>query len=85
NLTQELFMEKMAETASIPDFTISFSNNMPWFSHYEMRFNEDDLWKKISGNTMKLLLRNGKNSIEVRSINQAGIAGPITFMKVRYQ
>lgn len=85
NLTQELFMERMAETASIPDFTISFSNNMPWFSHYEMRFNEDDSWKKISGNTMKLLLRNGKNSIEVRSINQAGIAGPITFMKVRYQ
>jgi hypothetical protein len=85
NLTQELFMERMAETASIPDFTISFSNNMPWFSHYEMRFNEDDSWKKISGNTMKLLLRNGKNTIEVRSINQAGIAGPITFMKVRYQ
>jgi len=50
-----------------------------------MRFNEDDSWKKISGNTMKLLLRNGKNTIEVRSINQAGIAGPITFMKVRYQ
>jgi len=85
NVTQESFMERMAETASIPDFTITCSNNMPWFSHYEMRFNDDDGWKKISGNTFKLRLRDGKNSIEIRSINQAGIAGPITFMKVRYQ
>jgi len=85
NLTQELFLERMAETASIPDFTLTFSNNMPWFSYYEMRFNEDNSWKKVSGNTMKLILKEGKNSIEVRSVNQAGIAGPITFMKIRYQ
>jgi hypothetical protein len=58
---------------------------MPWFSYYEMRFNEDNSWKKVSGNTMKLILKEGKNSIEVRSVNQAGIAGPITFMNIRYQ
>lgn len=84
-LTQNAFMERMAETASIPDFTLTFSNNMPWFSYYEMRFNEDNTWKKVSGNTLKLILRDGKNSIEVRSVNQAGIPGPITFMEIRYQ
>ena len=50
-----------------------------------MRFNEDDSWKKVSGNIMKLILKEGKNSIEARAVNQAGIAGPITFMKIRYQ
>ena len=84
-LTQSAFMEKMAETASIPDFTLTFSNNMPWFSHYEMKFNEESTWKKVSANSMKLILREGKNSIEVRSVNQAGISGPITFMNIRYQ
>jgi hypothetical protein len=84
-LTQDLFLQRMAETASVPDFTLTFSNNMPWFSYYEMRFNEDNSWKKVSGNTMKLILKEGKNSIEVRSVNQAGIAGPITFMNIRYQ
>jgi hypothetical protein len=84
-LTQSAFMERMAETASIPDFTLNFSNNMPWFSYYEMRFNEENVWKKVSANSMKLILREGKNSIEVRAVNQAGIPGPITFMKIRYQ
>lgn len=84
-LTQDLFLERMAESASVPDFTLTFSNNMPWFFYYEMRYNEDNSWKKVSGNTMKLILKEGKNSIEARAVNQAGIAGPITFMKIRYQ
>ena len=84
-LTQSAFMERMAEMASIPDFTLTFSNNMPWFSHYEMRFNDDNAWKKVNANSMRLILRDGKNSIEVRSVNQAGIPGPITSMKIRYQ
>jgi hypothetical protein len=84
-LTQELFMENMAKNASIPDYTVTFSNNMPWFSHYEMKFNAENAWKKVPGNTMKLLLQEGKNTIEVRSVNLAGIPGPITFMHIRYQ
>jgi hypothetical protein len=84
-LTQESFIQKMAETASVPDFTVTCSNNMPWFGYYEMRLNDNTEWKKISGNSFKLILREGKNTIEIRSVNQAGIPGPITFMKIRYQ
>ncbi|MFM8280100.1 MAG: transglutaminase domain-containing protein [Bacteroidota bacterium] len=83
--SQEDFHEQMSNHLAIPDFTVYLTNNSPWFSHYEMKLNSEDSWKKITGSSLQVLLRDGKNMIQLRSVNQTGRTGVITTMHIRYQ
>ena len=83
--SQEDFSEKMSEHVAIPDFTVYLSNNMPWFSHYEIQINQTDMWERLNGHEFQLRLREGKNEISVRSVNQAGVIGVTTRLVLRYQ
>jgi len=83
--SQEEFKKLMSDQQAIPDFTIHLTNNAPWFSHYEININGEQTWNKVTGHTFQLKLRDGKNMISVRSVNQAGRTGVITSMHMRYQ
>jgi hypothetical protein len=80
------YLSKMSEFASVPDFTLSFATNTPWFSHYEVKHDEKSDWKTIqSTNNYQWKLHDGMNEIYVRSVNQSGIYGVITKMQIQYQ
>lgn len=83
--SQEDFLRRMSENQAIPDFTVHLSNNTPWFLNYEVNINGEQAWNKVTGHSMQLKLREGKNTISVRSVNQAGRTGVITTMHIRYQ
>lgn len=83
--TQEAFKRAMSEQQAIPDFTVHLTNNAPWFSHYEININGEQTWNKVTGHSFQVKLRDGKNTISVRSVNQAGRTGVITSMHFRYQ
>lgn len=83
--TQEAFKRAMLEQQAIPDFTVHLTNNAPWFSHYEISINGEQTWNKVTGHSFQVKLRDGKNAISVRSVNQAGRTGVITSMHFRYQ
>lgn len=79
------YLSKMSEFASVPDFTLSFATNTPWFSHYEIKHDEKSDWKTIqSSNNYQWKLHDGMNEIYVRSVNQSGIFGVITKMQIQY-
>jgi hypothetical protein len=80
------YLSKMSEFASVPDFTLSFTTNTPWFSHYEVKHDEKSDWKTIQSiNNYQWKLHDGMNEIHVRSVNQSGIYGVITKMQIQYQ
>jgi len=80
------YLSKMSEFASVPNFTLSFTTNTPWFSHYEVKHDEKSDWKTIQSiNNYQWKLHDGMNEIHVRSVNQSGIYGVITKMQIQYQ
>jgi hypothetical protein len=80
------YFSKMSEFASVPDFTLSFATNTPWFSYYEVKHDEKSDWRTIqSSNNYQWKLNDGMNEIQIRSVNQSGIYGVITKMQIQYQ
>jgi len=54
-------------------------------SHYEYRFNEGKKWLKVKKDSIKWRALGKINTLSVRGINRLGRAGPITFIKLRYE
>jgi hypothetical protein len=81
--TEQEYLRKMPLFAARPDYTLTLQHGMPWFSHYELRL-DGGAWKRLPGDTAPLKLHPGLNTLEVRAVNRAGAAGPVSRMKVRY-
>jgi hypothetical protein len=81
--TAEDYIQHMSKFAARPDFQLTFRNTEPWFSHYEVSI-DDGTWKRIKGSSFRWSLRDGENTIRVRSVNAAGVAGPETFARIKY-
>ncbi|WNG38883.1 transglutaminase domain-containing protein [Archangium violaceum] len=81
--TEEEFLRKRSLFAARPDYTLTLQHGMPWFDHYELRVDGKE-WQRLPGDTVPTKLHEGLNTLEVRAVNQAGVAGPINRMKIRY-
>jgi hypothetical protein len=68
-----------------PEFTLKFRNNMPWFSHYELRLGKDGEWIRLDTNIARVLFQDGMNYIRVRGVNEAGVAGSEVSMTIVYK
>jgi len=65
-----------------PSMTVELENNMPNFMAYQVRIDERG-WRRRPSQ-FRWRLRQGTNSIEARSVNQFGIRGPSSKIRVRY-
>lgn len=83
--TLEDYTENMGYYAAIPDYSLRFNTSTPWFTHYEIKHEGSNSWLKFTGNEYNWKLHEGVNEIFVRSVNQAGVPGIITYMKIRYE
>ena len=81
--TNKEYMESMPSFAAKPNYKLEFKNNMPWFDYYEVKI-DAKLWKKIKGHLFDWTLKKGKNMIEVRGVNKAGLSGITTKIKFAY-
>lgn len=84
NITSnEDYLSKMPMFAAKPNYTLTLSHSMPWFRNFEVKLNQEN-WQVIKGNTVKWTLNDGLNTLQVRSVNQAGVAGPATYIQMYY-
>ena len=60
---------------------VVLSHNMPRFDCYEVRINGNGGWQKYYGDFLWELTP-GKNSIEVRAVNQYGIPGSSSSLSI---
>lgn len=67
------------------DFNITIKSKSKLKETYQYREGNSGSWKDISGNSLDWSARNKMNRIEVRSINEFGRAGPLTFIDIKYQ
>ncbi len=81
--TEEQYFSKMHLFAAKPEFNLKFMNNAFCHSHYLVRIDNGN-WQRNDSSKMKWTLNDGRNKIEVRSVNQRGLAGPITFSEISY-
>jgi len=72
----------MSRFAAKPHFNLSFSHNMPWFSHFEIK--TDDQWKALNDSKFKWILKEGNNLLLVRPVNRYGIHGEQSKIDVDY-
>ena len=79
----EQFNNDMYLFAAKPNFELSFINNMPWFSKYEVYLNGEEVQAKDSRYFVSL--GEGVSEIKVVAINIAGVKGIPTVIKVSYQ
>ncbi|MBI3259940.1 MAG: hypothetical protein HYZ54_10765 [Ignavibacteriae bacterium] len=79
------YMKNMHLFAAKPDFTLNLQNNMPWFDHYEYKFDEGE-WTTLYKDEIEWKILDGNvKTLYARSINKAGIAGYPTKIKVAYK
>lgn len=81
--TAEAFNENMPLFAAQPHLILSFDNNMPWFKNYEVKLNNQPV--KEQEGKYAIQLKEGMNTIEVVAVNQNGIVGVPTVVKVKYE
>lgn len=82
--TMQDYVDNMPYFAAKPMYSLKFKNSMPLFKHYEVKIGDEGSWKAVKGNTYDWKLHDGINTIYVRSVNQAGIAGPPVYAKINY-
>ncbi|WP_461634078.1 transglutaminase domain-containing protein [Labilibaculum euxinus] len=81
--TVEDFNDNMAIFAAKPNFILSFDNNMPWFKNYIVKLNNsviEEQNKKYCVN-----LKKGMNTLTILAVNQNGIEGVPTVIKLKYE
>ncbi len=78
------YVEKMPFFAAKPTYSLRFQNNMWWFKYYEVKTDPEGSWKKVNGDKYDWSLTEGINTIQVRSVNQEGIPGSVTTVKILY-
>ncbi len=83
--SQEDYIKNMASFAVKPDFEITIKSKSKLKETYQYREGNSGGWQDISGNTFDWSARNKLNRLEVRSINEFGRAGPLTFIDIKYQ
>lgn len=82
--TMQDYKDNMYKFAAKPEFTLLFQNNMPWFDHYEFQI-ENGSWIPLHNDLVNWMARDGINTIHARSINFAGIPGPTTTIRIKYE
>ncbi|CAN5545707.1 hypothetical protein BH10BAC6_BH10BAC6_14680 [soil metagenome] len=81
--TKEDYVRAMPLFAAVPKFKIGLENTMPWFDHYEVSI-DGKQWTNTKGAELHWTLHEGRNSIQVRSVNSRQMAGLITTMHITY-
>ena len=79
------YIKKMASFAARPDFNITVKSKSKTKEIYEFRESNSGAWKEISGNSFEWNAQKKMSRLEVRSVNEFGRAGPLTFLEIRYQ
>ncbi|MTI66489.1 MAG: transglutaminase domain-containing protein [Firmicutes bacterium] len=81
--TNDDYKEHMGHFAAEPNYTLTFQNNMKWFSHYEININSNG-WVEIESDKYDWNLHNGINTLAVRGVNAAGKEGIPCSIKINY-
>jgi len=79
----EDFNENMAMFAAKPNFILSFDNNMPWFKNYIVKLNNNVIGEQ--NEKYYVDLKEGVNTVTVVAVNQNGIEGVPTAIKLKYE
>ncbi|MGZ6461058.1 MAG: transglutaminase domain-containing protein [Bdellovibrio sp.] len=79
------YLEKMALFAAKPDFNVTIKSQSKIKETYQFRESNMSAWKDVAGNSFEWITRNKTNRLEVRSVNEFGRPGPLTFLEVNYQ
>ena len=79
------YIARMSEFAAVPDFNVTFFYNSPWHALYEYRESPDEPWRALMGSELRWKLEPGENYLEARSVNESGLPGPSTFVKIAYR
>lgn len=79
------YIKNMGSFAAKPDFNITIKSKSKMKESYQYREGNSGAWKDISGNSFDWSARNKTNRIEVRSLNEFGRTGPLTFLEIKYQ
>lgn len=79
------YIKNMASFAVKPDFNITIKSKSKIKETYQYREGNSGVWKDISGSSFEWSARNKMNRLEVRSVNEFGRAGPLTFLEIKYQ
>lgn len=83
--TEADYKSKMAYFAAKPEFTVNIKSNSKIKETYLYRLNRKDDWKEVATTSFAWDAFDTKNILEVRSKNELGRLGPITFMEVSYE
>ncbi|MBY5920782.1 transglutaminase-like domain-containing protein [Ferrimonas balearica] len=81
--TNEQYLEHQWRFAAKGEISMQFYTAMDRFSHFQIRQNREE-WVDIEGESFVWPLNKGENRFEVRSISETIVAGPITFVDIRY-
>jgi hypothetical protein len=79
------YIKNMGLFAAKPDFNITIKSKSKMKESYQYREGNSGVWKDISGNSFDWSARNKTNRLEVRSVNEFGRTGPLTFLETKYQ
>lgn len=60
---------------------LNMSHNMPNMKNYEVRFDSENKWTEY-GKNIQWELHSGENNVEVRAVNDYGIPGVVSSMKI---
>jgi len=82
--TMQDYTNNMYKFAAKPDFTLLFQNSMPWFNHYEFKM-EDGPWIPLDNDLVNWVAKEGINTVRARAVNFAGIPGPTTMIRIKYE
>jgi hypothetical protein len=77
------YIKNMHLFAAKPDFTLNLQNNMPWFDHYEFKL-DDGSWVTLTKPELDWKVSDGVSTLYVRSVNQSGLVGFPTKIKIGY-
>jgi Transglutaminase-like superfamily len=78
------YVKQMSEFAPAGQLIVELDHNMPWFDHFEVRV-EKSPWRSLEANRIDWDLQPGKNRMQVRAVNSAGIKGPLTNLQLLYE
>lgn len=79
------YLKKMPLFAAKPDFKVTIKSRSKIKETYQYREGHIGAWKDVTGNSFEWIAKNKTNRIEVRSVNEFGRPGPVTFLEVNYQ
>ncbi|MBL7998383.1 MAG: transglutaminase domain-containing protein [Candidatus Kapabacteria bacterium] len=82
--TSEGYANAMPDFAAKPQYKINVAATMPWIKHILIRINTTAMQLVKPDGVMDVNLKDGVNYIEAIPVNEAGIAGATTKLKIFY-